>query len=241
MLGFVLGYFIAKWMFRQENKPVESADTLVVYMFFGTLIGSRLGHCLFYEPGFYLSNPLEIIKVWKGGLASHGGLIGIISAIYLYSRKTPQQSFLWVLDRMTIVGALGAAFIRLGNLFNSEILGKPADVPWAFIFKKIDAIPRHPTQLYEALWYLLTFAVLVIVYRKNPNRMRNGWMFGFLLVSIFTARFVIEFFKENQVQFESSMTLNMGQWLSIPAVLAGLFFLGMAAFKPWVAVIKKVK
>lgn len=233
MLGFILGYFIAKWMFRQENKPIDSADRLVVYMFFGTLIGSRLGHCLFYEPEFYLANPLEILKVWKGGLASHGGVIGIITAIFLYSKKTQNQPFLWVMDRMSVVAALGASFIRLGNLFNSEILGKPADIPWTFIFKKIDSMPRHPAQLYESLVYFIAFLILVLVYRRNPKMMNLGWMSGFLLVWVFTARFFIEFIKENQAPFESVMAINMGQVLSIPLVLIGLLLLWSVKFRPY--------
>ncbi len=235
MLGFVLGYFIAKWMFRQENRPVDSADRLVVYMFFGTLIGSRLGHCLFYEPEFYLANPLEMLKVWKGGLASHGGVIGIVAAIFIYAKKTPNQPFIWVMDRMSVVAALGASFIRLGNLFNSEILGKGADVPWAFVFTKVDSVPRHPAQLYESVVYMALFIVLALVYRRRPKMMNTGWMSGFLLTGVFTARFFIEWIKENQVPFESAMTINMGQVLSIPMVLFGLLLLWSVRFKPYQA------
>lgn len=233
MMGFVLGYFIAQWMFKSENKPVALTDKLVVYMFFGTLIGARLGHCFFYEPSFYLSHPIEILKVWKGGLASHGGTIGIIVAIYIYSKNTPNQPFLWVLDRMAIVGALGAFFIRIGNFFNSEILGKPADVPWAVIFKKVDSVPRHPAMLYEALSYLIIFSVMIMVYRKNPKNMRPGWLVGVLLCGIFGARFMIEFFKENQAPFEAGMPLNMGQLLSLLFITPGLFLLAMNKFKPY--------
>lgn len=233
MLGFVFGYLIAQRMFRLENKPEDTADRLVVYMFFGTLIGARLGHCLFYEPGYYLSHPLEIFKVWQGGLASHGGLIGIGIAIYLYSRKNAGQPFLWVLDRMSIVAALGAALIRLGNLFNSEIIGKPTDVPWAFIFRKVDALPRHPTQLYESLIYLIVFIFLLAIYRKKPNAIRHGWIAGFLLTTVFTMRFLIEFLKENQVAAEQGMALNIGQLLSMPAVLIGLYLMYRTKFRPY--------
>ena len=151
----------------------RSIEQLAIYMIFGTVIGARLGHILFYNPEYYFSHPLEILMVWKGGLASHGAAIGILIALYLYVKKK-KESFLWLMDRIVIVVALGGSFIRLGNLFNSEIIGKPATVPWAFIFTRIDNVPRHPTQLYESLAYLIIFFILIIIYKNKYKQLSNG-------------------------------------------------------------------
>ena len=227
-MAFVAGYFIMTWVFKKEGKPQPDLEQLSVYMIFGTVIGARLGHCLFYNPVYYLSNPVEILKVWEGGLASHGAAIGIITAMYIFSNKKKNYSLLWILDRIVIVVALGGSFIRLGNLFNSEIIGKPADVAWAFIFTAVDEVPRHPTQIYESLAYLIIFLVLWFVYYKGINQNKNGLLFGLFLVLVFTFRFFVEFFKENQSGFEAGMTLNMGQILSIPFVIIGLIFISRA-------------
>ncbi len=200
-------------------------------MIFGTVIGARLGHCLFYNPTYYLSNPIEIIKVWEGGLASHGAAIGIIIAIYLFSNKKKNYSMLWILDRIVIVVALAGTFIRLGNLFNSEIIGIPTDVSWAFIFTAVDNVPRHPAQLYESIAYLIIFVILFFVYYKGIEKNRTGLLFGLFLVLVFSFRFFIEFVKENQSGFEAGMALNMGQLLSIPFIIAGIVFISKS-FKP---------
>jgi len=200
-------------------------------MIFGTVIGARLGHCLFYNPVYYLSNPIEIFKVWEGGLASHGAAIGILVAVYLFSKKKKKYPFLWIIDRIVIVVALAGTFIRLGNLFNSEIIGKPTDVSWAFIFTAIDDLPRHPTQLYESIAYLIIFLILLFIYYKGFEKNRSGLLFGLFLVLVFTFRFFVEFLKENQSGFEAGMTLNMGQLLSIPFVLIGIIFI-IKSFKP---------
>ena len=224
-LAFVLGYLIMSRIYKIEKKPQTDLEQLAIYMIFGTVIGARLGHCLFYNPGYYLSNPLEIIMVWKGGLASHGAAIGILVSLYIYSKKKKDINLLWLLDRMVIVIALGGSLIRLGNLFNSEIIGIPAEVPWAFIFTSVDNVPRHPAQLYESITYLISFFILLVTYKTRREILGNGFLFGLFLILIFTFRFFIEFIKENQSGFEEGMTLNMGQLLSIPFVLLGIFII----------------
>ena len=225
-MAFVAGYFIMTWVFNKEGRPRTDLEQLSVYMIFGTVIGARLGHCLFYNPEYYLSNPIEIFKVWEGGLASHGAAIGILTAIYLFSKKKKNYPMLWTLDRVVIVVALAGTFIRLGNLFNSEIIGKPTDVSWAFIFTAVDDLPRHPAQLYESIAYLIVFIILLFIYYKGFEKNRSGLLFGIFLVLVFTFRFFVEFVKENQSGFEAGMALNMGQLLSIPFVLAGIIFIG---------------
>jgi len=230
-MAFVAGYFIMTWVFKKEKRPQPDLEQLSVYMIFGTVIGARLGHCLFYNPVYYLSNPIEILKVWEGGLASHGAAIGILVAVYLFSKKKKNYSFLWIIDRIVIVVALAGTFIRLGNLFNSEIIGKPADVAWAFIFTSVDDLPRHPTQLYESIAYLIIFIILIFIYYKGFEKNRSGLLFGLFLVLVFTFRFFVEFLKENQSAFEKGMVLDMGQLLSIPFIIAGIIFI-IKSFKP---------
>ena len=159
-LSFVVGFKIMEHIFNKENRSMDDLNDLVWYMILGTVIGARLGHCLFYNPEYYLANPIEILKIWTGGLASHGAAVGILTSIYFYSKKKKNQSFLWVMDRVVITVALAAVFIRMGNLFNSEIIGHPTDLAWGFIFTSVDNIPRHPAQLYEALFYLLSFVII---------------------------------------------------------------------------------
>lgn len=250
--GFLIGQSIVLNMFRKEGKPEQDVETLTLYMILSTIIGARLGHCLFYDPVYYLSNPLKILAVWEGGLASHGATIGILTGIYLYThysiktklllgfipvsfssvkRDRPGQSYLWVLDRLVVVIALGGAFIRFGNLMNSEIVGKPTDVPWAFIFERLSdpnlnaALPRHPAQLYEAISCLLLFFFLYFLWNKQKQATPIGSLFSIFLVWVFGLRFLYEFLKENQEAFEASLPLNMGQILSIPLVLMGLYLL----------------
>jgi len=230
-MAFVAGYFIMTWVFNKEGRPKTDLEQLSVYMIFGTVIGARLGHCLFYNPEYYLSNPIEILKVWEGGLASHGAAIGILTAIYLFSSKKRNYPMIWTLDRIVIVVALSGTFIRLGNLFNSEIIGRPTDVSWAFIFTAVDDIPRHPAQLYESIAYFIIFLILLFIYYKGIEKKKSGLLFGIFLVLVFTFRFFVEFLKENQSGFEEAMTLNMGQLLSIPFVIAGIIFI-TKPFKP---------
>lgn len=220
--AFFFGYLIMQKIFKKEGLTIELLDNLTVYMAIGTILGARLGHCLFYEPQYYLSNPIEIIKIWRGGLASHGAAVGILIAIYLFHRKN-KKPFFWVMDRIGIVTALAGFFIRMGNLMNSEIYGGETSLPWGFIFvRNGETLPKHPTQIYEALSYLLIFVILIVLYNKYWQKFKNGTLFGIFLILLFTARFFIEYIKEVQVNFEKAMSLKMGQWLSLPFILFGI-------------------
>lgn len=227
-LSFVFGYMIFERFVKKESLPEGYLDTLTMYMAIGTIVGARLGHCLFYEPAYYLSNPLEILKIWRGGLASHGAAVGIITALYLFSRKTKRPT-VYILDRVAITVALAGVLIRLGNLMNSEIYGVETSLPWGFIFVRNGPEgPMHPTQIYEALSYLAGFIILYLIYYKSNAKPKPGLLFGIFLIITFGTRFLIEFIKQPQVRFEVGMTLNMGQWLSIPLVIAGLVFIYLA-------------
>jgi len=226
MLGFVFGYYIIQRMYRREGKDVAALDQLSLYVGLGTILGARLGHCLFYEPDFYLSHPLQILYIWQGGLASHGAVIGILLSIYLYGRRFPQTDFWFIADRLVTPVALAGSLIRLGNLANSEIYGLPATVPWAFIFVRVgDGIPRHPTQLYEALYYLICFVLLYNIYYKTNKSSAKGYLLGLFMCLIFGYRFIVEFWKENQVEMENGLAFNLGQLLSIPVVAVGVWLM----------------
>jgi prolipoprotein diacylglyceryl transferase len=220
--AFLFGYYIMLRIFRHEHLEQKLLDELSIYMGVATVVGARLGHVLFYEPASYLRHPLEILEIWHGGLASHGAAIGILAGLYLFVRKH-KMTYFWVLDRIVIVVALAGFFIRMGNLMNSEIYGIPTNLPWAFVFVSEDNIPRHPTQIYEALSYLAIFGYLYWYYWKKDGKPKPGFIFGMFLILLFTVRFLIEFIKEPQVGFESHMILNMGQLLSIPFILIGLY------------------
>ncbi len=224
--GFVMGYFIMARIFRQEGKPEADMEALTLHMIIGTAVGMRLGHCLFYQPDYYLQHPWEILYLWKGGYASHGAVVGILVALWLYSRKRLDtgQRFFWIVDRICVVTALGGAMIRIANFFNSEIVGAPTTVPWAVVFKQLDNQPRHPSQLYEAAWYVLSYFILMGVYRRYRERTPDGLLFGLFLLLVFGFRFAIEFLKADQVAFEAQLPLNMGQLLSVPLILIGLYF-----------------
>jgi len=230
-LAFLVSYYIFSKFFKQENIPIEKLDKLTFYVAIGTIIGARLGHVCFYEPAYYCSNPSEIIKIWHGGLASHGAAIGILLALWIFSKHF-EKSFLWLLDKIGIVVALSGSFIRIGNLMNSEIVGKPSNVPWAFAFVRDNfykGLPenftRHPTQLYEAIGYFLIFVILYYLNQKKSSHKKEGYLFGVFLILLFGFRFFIEFFKDVQVSFEQSMILNMGQILSIPFILFGFYLI----------------
>ncbi|MFA6769861.1 MAG: prolipoprotein diacylglyceryl transferase [Bacteroidales bacterium] len=236
--GFLIGYYIFTKFFKREGVPTEILDPLLYTLLGSAVIGARLGHCLFYEPDYYLARPLEILKVWEGGLASHGGAIAILIAIWYYARKYGRKhnfDYLWLMERIGIATALAGALIRFGNLMNSEIYGNPTTLPWGFIFVlRGEVLPKHPTQLYEAIAYLATFGILMLLYWKFLPKLKKGTLFGLFLIGIFGARFFIEFVKEPQVPFEQGMALNMGQLLSIPFVVAGvaLIIYGYATGKP---------
>ena len=233
--AFLSGYIVFTRFLATERLTSEMLDELLIYIAVGTVIGARLGHCFFYEPEYFLKNPIEILKIWKGGLASHGAAIGILLSLWLYIRKH-KLSFLWLIDRIVIVVALGGAFIRLGNLFNSEIYGLPTELPWGIEFVRdklydsntgelLATVPRHPTQLYEALSYIAIFFMLFLFYRKRHMKVRDGFIFGLFMILLFTARFFIEFVKNDQVAFEAGMQFNMGQLLSLPFILAGVLMI----------------
>ncbi len=228
-LAFFVGFYVIRWIFRQEQKPERDLDRLVTFTIAGAVLGARLGHCLFYEPAYYLSQPLEILKVWRGGLASHGGAAGLFFGLYLYVRNRPNLSYLWILDRVAIPTALGACFIRIGNFFNSEILGTPTDLPWGFVFGRVDSLSRHPAQLYESIGYGLIFLLLLLIYRKQSREAPQGLFLGLFLVSVFTFRFFIEFVKMRQAAYGHELPLSVGQWLSLPMVGLGLWLL----FRTW--------
>jgi len=224
-LSFIVGYQIMYVIFKKESKPDAILNDLIWYMILGTVLGARLGHCFFYNPAYYLANPLEILQVWKGGLASHGAAIGILLSLYLFVKKHKEYDYLWILDRIVITVALGGFFIRMGNLFNSEIIGTPTNVPWAFVFASVDGVPRHPAQLYEAIAYLIVFIFLLIYYFRKSGKFKNGLLLGLFLILVFGFRFFIEFIKEDQTYFEKGWLLNMGQLLSIPFVLLGFYLI----------------
>lgn len=244
LIGFVLGYFIVKRLYKEQKIKDELFDPLFIYCFFGILIGARLGHCIFYQPEDFLTSWKGIVEMifpiligndgsWLGqtfgfyiigyaGLASHGGTLGLMIALWLYVRKT-KLSIWTVLDNIAIATGSMACCIRLGNLMNSEIIGKITDVPWAFIFERVDAVPRHPGQLYEAIAYAILFIVMWVMHKKMPQKIGTGWYFGFCLTYIFTFRFFIEYTKEIQEAFEASLPIDMGQILSIPFILLGTY------------------
>jgi len=221
--AFFFGYIILTKFFNKEGVPIKVLDTITTYMLVATIIGARLGHVFFYDWAYYSQHPVEILYIWQGGLASHGAAIGILLAIYYFSIKE-KRSFLWAMDRIVIVTALGGFLIRTGNLMNSEIYGHITDLPWGFIFVRDGMdVPRHPTQIYEALSYLLIFFYLMWYYKKKDGKTAHGYLLGMFLILVFGMRFFIEFLKEVQVAFENDMTLNMGQWLSIPLVIGGIY------------------
>ncbi len=229
---FVIGWYLFKWFFTREKADTRLMDPLFASVFVATIVGARLGHCIFYQPDYYFgswSGFLEIFMLWKGGLASHGGAIALLLAVWWFSAKYGKKEgldFLWVIDRLCITVAFAGCMIRLGNLFNSEIYGDETSLPWGFIFElRGETVPKHPTQLYEALSYLVLGIIMVLIYRFKADKVYRGFYFGFFLLGCFGMRFLIEFIKEPQVGFEESMVLDMGQLLSIPFIVAGIVML----------------
>ena len=240
--GLLLCTYVLKGVYKTENLKENAHEALFVYGIIGIFVGARLGHCLFYDFDYYSKNILEIflpIKINQineikfigyAGLASHGGTIGLIVSLYLYSKKYDLK-YLKTLDLIAIVAPLGAAFIRLANLMNSEMIGNPTRMPWAFIFRKVDNIPRHPAQLYEAIAYFIIFIIIFTFYKTKKYNVGNGLLFGLAITLIFVMRILIEFVKINQVQFEEGMKLNMGQILSIPFIIIGIYFMSKNLIK----------
>lgn len=228
--GIISGFQIMKMIYQKENKPIESLNNLLTYVVVGMIVGARLGHCLFYDPMYYLNNPLKILAIWEGGLASHGGGIGVVLSVYLYHKKYG-DNFLWILDRLAISTALVGFFIRTGNFFNSEIIGTHTNVSWAIIFARVDYLPRHPVQLYEALSYLVIFMFLMMTYKLSNIKNHAGSILGLMLILVFSVRFFLEFVKVNQAAYSSGLILTTGQLLSIPFLAIGLFLIILATVK----------
>ena len=259
-LGFLFGYFIMKRIYQREKMAEDALDKLLIYMLVSTVVGARLGHCLFYEPDYYLSNPLKILALWEGGLASHGGAIGILIGLWLYMRnynKSKKEkndlqhiNYIWILDRIVVAVCLVGALIRVGNVMNHEIYGTPTSLPWGFVFLRgseqfcgtfdnytpcfawdapcppSEWLPCHPTGLYEAFFCLVAMGILLWMYYKHDlGHKQPGLMFGTFLVIIFGSRICIEFLKNVQVEFERNMVFDMGQWLSVPFVLIGIWMI----------------
>lgn len=238
VIGLIVAVYIVQHIYDKEKLPQKWFDSLFVYMMVGIIAGARLGHCLFYEPAYYLANPLEILKIWEGGLASHGGVLGIIIAVWLYSKKVTKKSMLWTFDRVIVPTGFTAAFIRLGNLMNHEIYGAPTSEPWGFRFiENINAWragapaiytePSHPTQIYEAIIYFIVFFITMYLYWKTDAKKKQGLLIGIAMIMIFLSRFFIEYMKKVQVDSElvmrESTGLILGQWLSIPFVVWGVW------------------
>ena len=235
-LSFLMGFLILKKIFHRESVSMKELDSLFVHIVVGSIIGARLGHCFFYDFDYYIANPIEVLFIWQGGLASHGGAIGIIIALLLYTKKVSSKSFLWTADRLLITVALAAALIRFGNIMNHEIYGHVTDLPWGFRFitnlsawmnggDPIYTDPRHPTGLYEAFGYLLVLGSMLWLYFKRIDKLYEGFLASYFLITLFTVRLVVEFWKEVQSPFEEGMILNMGQLLSIPLIIAGFVIL----------------
>ncbi len=245
-LGFLFGYLIMRKIYRREKMTDDSLDKLLIYMLVFTVVGARLGHCLFYEPDYYLSRPIEILKIWEGGLASHGGAIGILIGLFIYARKE-KKPYIWILDRIVIAVCLVGALIRCGNVMNHEIYGTPTSLPWGFVFMRgqeqfcgtfdnytpctswgdccppSEWLPCHPTGLYEAFFCLVAMGILLwMYYKRDLGNRQPGVMFSVFLIIIFGSRIAIEFLKNVQVDFENDMLFDMGQWLSVPFVIAGI-------------------
>ena len=244
--GFILGWYIFSWFFRREGVKEELLDPLLYTLLIGTIVGARLGHCLFYQPDYYLGSMAgfkEIFMPWKGGLASHGGAIALIIGMIWFAKhygKKNNFDFVWIMDHLAIAVAFAACFIRLGNLFNSEIYGAVTDLPWGFVFERNinpndladpERLPHHPTQLYEALSYLILGIILILWYKYRLDKTNRGFFIGWFLIGCFGMRFIIEFIKNDQVAFEAGMRFNMGQLLSIPFILLGIGFLVYSQIK----------
>ncbi|MFD1292677.1 prolipoprotein diacylglyceryl transferase [Lutibacter holmesii] len=236
VIAFMLGLHLMKKIFIEDKISLEKLDSLFIYVVVGTLLGARLGHFIFYDPQFLFEKPLEVILPVRfspkfeftgfAGLASHGAAIGIIISLYIFSRKTLKKPLLYILDRVVVVSSIGGAFVRIGNLMNSEIIGKPTNSNYGFVFRRLgEDFPRHPAQLYEAFSYVIIFAVLWYVYWKTDKKEKYGYLFGLYFVLMWSARFVVEFFKEAQVDERASWALNTGQWLSIPLILLGFYLM----------------
>ena len=228
-LAIISGLHTMKVIYRKEKMPVEHLYDQLFNLLIGIILGARLANCLFYYPQYYWDNPLKIFAVWEGGLASHGGALGVLVVVFLYTKKY-KVSFLWLFDRLAISMAIFAFFVRLANFINSEILGIPTDLPWAVTFQRVDMLPRHPVQLYEAFTFLGIFVLLVCIYNRSKI-IHKGSLLGLFLILTFIARFLLEYFKERQAFYANELALSVGQLLSIPFIIVGVFLLVRAISK----------
>jgi len=234
--SFFIGLEIMKWVYRREGKDPAILENFLLYVIVGAVVGARLMHCFAYEPDYYLSHPMEILYVWKGGLASHGGMIGVIIALYFFARRY-KESFWWLLSRATLAGMVTAAFVRIGNFFNSEIVGLKTELPWAVIFSRFDASPRHPVQLYEAAAYFVILGILIWFYRKASFTFATRMLPGLFLLLLFGARFFLEYTKTEQADYATTLPFTVGQMLSMPFVLLGILWVVWA----WSSTAKAVR
>ena len=223
-LALLSNYIFMHWVYWRELGNTEDVDRLLWYCMGGSVLGARLGHVIFYNPDYYVTEPLKIFAIWEGGLASHGGVIGVLISLYIYQRKA-SFNYLWILDRAAIAASLSGSLVRIGNFLNSEIPGIESNVPWAVIFKRLDNIPRHPVQLYEALSYAGIFLFLLFLYKKSKTFCFNGQLCAWFLILVFSARFILEFYKVKLVNYDTQLWISTGQMLSIPFVLIGLSLL----------------
>lgn len=224
-IGFLVGFQLIQYFCKKENRSFTKLEPLLYYLIIGMTVGARLAHCFFYEPGYYLSHPWKILMIWEGGLASHGGALGILIGMWLFSRKHKEFDFLWITDRLAIPTALTFGLIRLGNLMNSEILGRPTDVPWAFVFERVDNVARHPVQIYESLGYLIASAISLSLYFRWKAKPPAGRITAIMMILCIIVRFVAEFYKAPQADFEAALPLSMGQLLNIPFLIGALYLL----------------
>ena len=223
--AILAGLHFMKWVYRQEGRDEEMLESMFLYITVGIVVGARLGHVLFYDPAYYFANPMKILAIWEGGLASHGGGSGVILALYFFAKKH-NLNYIWLLDRVAIPTALFGFFVRLGNFMNSEIIGNPTDVSWAVVFSRVDMLPRHPAQLYEAFSYLAIFILLTLVYKYKRHSINNGLIFGLFLTLLFSVRILVEFVKVKQADYDTSfLMMSTGQALSLPFIFIGLGFI----------------
>ncbi len=223
-LALLSNYIFMHWVYWRELGSTEDVDRLLWYCIGGSVLGARLAHVLFYNPGYYFAEPLKIFAIWEGGLASHGGVFGVLCALYIYQRKASFDYF-WILDRAAIAASLSGCLVRIGNFLNSEIAGTATHVPWAVIFKRLDNVPRHPVQLYEAISYAGIFIFLLYLYKKSRTSAFNGQLCAWFLILIFSTRFILEFYKVSLVSYDNSFWLSTGQLLSIPFIITGVYLL----------------
>lgn len=222
IIGFLLMGEYVKKLFAKYGRDPELVSSLTTHIIVGMLIGSRLVHCLFYEPQYYLSNPIDILKIWEGGLASHGGYLGVIIAVWIFMRKHPEIKFFWIMDLIAGPCLFVGGLIRIGNLFNSEIVGRASDVPWAVIFQRVDPFPRHPAQVYESIGYFTCAGILFWMEKKKFTQWKKGSILAAAMILSFAFRFFVEFVKDEQATITVSSVINMGQLLSVAFVIAGI-------------------